>query len=280
MSNERGFKLIKKLYKFITEIVRNISSDEITVYSAQASYYIAISSFPFIMLLISLAGFFLPQYRETIFSSIQNIIPHAIQPAITAVASELFEKSIPIVSISAATSLWSASRGIAAVERGICRVYKTPGRKNFIISSFFSIIYTVVFIAILLSTLLLQVFGDIILEMLNKYITLYSSEIILLKSFLFFIVMCAIFALMYYFFSKRTITFINHLPGAMFSSAGWMIFSYVYSIYIENFANYSYIYGSLTAVVLMLLWLYCCVIILLAGAELNKYILEIVRKKV
>ncbi|HIU47977.1 MAG TPA: YihY/virulence factor BrkB family protein, partial [Candidatus Avimonoglobus intestinipullorum] len=75
--------------------------------------------------------------------------------------------------------------------------------------------------------------------------------------------------LVYKTFSGKKMPYKRHLPGAVFTTAGWMVFSFLFSIYIENFANYSYIYGSLTAIVLMMLWLYSCMIILLFGAELN-----------
>ena len=66
------------------------------------------------------------------------------------------------------------------------------------------------------------------------------------------------------------------MPGALFTGAGWILFSYIFSVYINNFSNYSRIYGSLTAIVLLMLWLYSCMTILLYGAEVN---MEIIRHK-
>lgn len=263
-----------KIYKQIEKTVGEIMEDKITVYSAQASFYLIISAFPFIMLLLSLAGYFIPIPKQTIIASIQSFLPDAVKSTVEVLADELFDKSIQVISLTAITTLWSASRGIAAVERGIRKVYKTPERRIFIADYAASIIYTILFIVIIILTLLLQVFGNVIIGFAERYIVFNPTEIVLIKGVLFFILMCISFQLMYYIFGRRKIKLKNHLPGAAFSAIGWMIFSNLFSVYIDNFANYSYIYGSLTAVVLMMLWLYFCVMILLLGAELNSYILK------
>ena len=59
------------------------------------------------------------------------------------------------------------------------------------------------------------------------------------------------------------------LPGAVLTSMGWIGFSYLYSFYIDHMANFSNTYGSLTAVVLLMLWLYACMYMLLIGGEIN-----------
>ena len=94
-----------------------------------------------------------------------------------------------------------------------------------------------------------------------------------------FVTMCTAFTIIYAFVGKigkvrwkERIT--QHLPGAVFTTLGWMLFSYGFTLYIHFFPSASAIYGSLTAVCLLLLWVYVCVIILLVGAEVNKLILR------
>lgn len=257
------------LYKRCEELLKKIVGDKITLYSAQASFYIIISIFPFIMLLMSLMGYFINIPEQTIMRNIVAFLPETVIPTVSEIADELFGKSIKVASVTAITALWSASRGIAAVERGIREVYNTPSRKIFIADYAASVVYTVIFMAAMFLTLAIQVFGNVIIGFVEKYIVFTSTEIVLIKGVLFFTLMCLIFQLMYYLFDSRRERFAYHLPGAAFSAIGWMIFSNIYSVYIDNFANYSFIYGSLTAVVLMMLWLYFCVMILLLGAELN-----------
>ncbi len=265
---------MKKFIRKTVLLIRRSFADEITVYSAQASFYIIISVFPFVMLLMSLVGFIVPISSETVVDWINTICPEAIKPTIIALADELFAKSISIISVTALTAMWSASRGIAALERGVKRVYKTKKGSNFIMDGLMSILYTFMFMALIFATLILQVFGNLIGELIYKYIHFSLTDTILIKGIFSFSLMTLVFQSMYYFFNKRQSRFNKNLVGAAFSSIGWILFSNIYSIYIENIANYSYIYGSLTAIVLLMLWLYFCVIIFLIGAEINKLVYQ------
>lgn len=96
-----------------------------------------------------------------------------------------------------------------------------------------------------------------------------SVLIVCIRTALSIVVLILFFALIYKALPDKKLSFRRQIPGAIFATAGWLIFSYLFNIYINNFSNYSYIYGSLTAIILFMLWMYFCMIILLAGAELN-----------
>lgn len=264
--------MLQKLYGIITYIAQKISKDHITIYSAQASFYLIISVFPFLMLLFSLAGFLIPVSKDVIITSVQGFMPELVKPAISTLADELFAKSISAVSFSAIVSLWTASKGIRSVERGIKRVYKTPKRHSFIGAYIESVIYTVMLIVVLMLTLILQVFGNTLLDLFGKFIHFPASQLVFFKGFLIFVIISLVSAFLYYIFDRRRKKFKEHIIGALFSGLGWIIFSNLFSLYIDNFENYSYIYGSLTAIVLLMLWVYFCMIILLLGAEINNII--------
>ena len=68
--------------------------------------------------------------------------------------------------------------------------------------------------------------------------------------------------------------FMDSLPGALLASIGWQVFSNLYSVYVENFASYQNIYGSVYALALSMLWLYCCISILFYGAVLNRWLTD------
>lgn len=256
-----------RMKRYLVKIIKDISADELTVYSAQASYYITVSAFPFIMMLISLTGFFIP--KEAVYSAISNVIPDIIKPAVLKLADELLGKSIPIISFGAVAALWSASRGFAAVERGICRVYGAYKKRNFLVSAIYSGLYTLLFMGVLVLTLMLQVSENILINFFKL-----DEYGMFIRGVMLFVIVSLVFCLIYYIFSGRINNFFRHFPGACISALGWVLFSKLYSVYIDNFSNYSYIYGSLTAVVLMLLWIYVCVIILLFGAEVNKLMMK------
>ena len=266
---------MSKFFKSAKETVTLIIADDLPVYSAQASYYIIISVFPFMMLFLSLVGFIFPLERESVRIAIQSIVPETFWEMLSVLIDELFEKSVHIVSLTALTALWTSSRGFAAVERGVRRIYATPQGKNFLYTVLPSLIYTVMFMIILILTLGLQVFGNTLINFFKKTTGISLSDIVFIKGFLMFAILCIIFQLMYYFFGRRLTPFGKHLPGAVFSAAGWLVFAKLFSIYINNYAHDSYIYGSITIIVLLMLWLFCCVMIILLGAELNRFIFKL-----
>ena len=249
-----------------------ISEDLITVYAAQASFYIIIATVPFLMLLLAAMQFFLPVDFGEVMYVINNLLPHNLRGLAYRALSELFEKSGSILSLSAITALWTASRGSAAVSRGIRHVYGATDRHGFVKNVLLSALYTLIFIGMLILSLVILVFGPAITEFLSVHFQLLAGLFMLLeklRAIIFLVVFCLFFAFVYRSLSGRKVTFAKQLPGAAFSSLGWVIFSLGYSVYIENFSNYSYIYGSLAALVLMMLWLYFCMIIFLFGAEIN-----------
>ena len=99
-------------------------------------------------------------------------------------------------------------------------------------------------------------------------ITLY---IISFRQLLSLTILTLIFAGLYTFIPDKKQKISSQLPGAIFSTVCWMGFSFAFSIYFDNFSNYSYMYGSLTAIVLLMLWLYFCICILFLGAEINYF---------
>ena len=165
----------------------------------------------------------------------------------------------------------SASRGVGAVRSGIETVYHARRGKNYLERRIKSLLSTIIFIALLTSIASLLLFGDLVLRLLDDNV---SQIVYTLKTPLFITIVTVLFTCVYSSIAKRSDSvrhgFLCHVPGALFSSIGWVVFSYLYSLYIVNFPGASYIYGSLAAICLIMLWIYICMIILLLGAEVNK----------
>lgn len=254
-------KILKKLLSIISEIRK----DNIFIYSAHASFYIIISIIPFIMLILSFSRYIIPITKTELSEIILPLLPRVLHPAAGAVIGELFSKpSASVISITAVSTLWTASRGVAAIERGIARVYKKNLHDSFLLTITYNILHTISFIFMtILAAFLSAVTSFLAAESGMVFLTS------LLKWFFVPIILIALLTFVYTSLSGiwRPITY--HLPGAVFTAIAWIIASVIFSFYINNFANYSYIYGSLSAIILMLLWIYVCTIILLLGAEVN-----------
>ena len=265
--------------KTAKRVIRTVNRDRVFVYAGQAAMMILISLFPFIMLLSSLAQYVLPWSEEELREILQSLeLGQQGLGFLSELADELFHPpTVSVVSITAVTALWSASRGINAVRWGIRTMYRTPYRHGFLYHTAISLLYTVAMFAMLLVLLPLVVFGQQLLELIRTHFAWRAAPlgfVLQFRTLILLLLLTLFFMLLYRVLPSQKLSFKAQLPGALFAAVGWLLFSFAFSLYIDNFANYSFIYGSLTAVVLLLLWLYACMVILLLGAEINAYLLR------
>lgn len=273
--------IVRSAVSYIKSVVDVITEDRVTVYAAQASFFVITSSVPFISLLIALVGLLLPD---------QTTIPPLSLPifdssgAGTAGSGEIFTQmfsefktvpSVSLLSFSAVTTLWTASRGISAIRSGIETVYGVNKGSGFVKHRMNSIVTTLLFIVSLTALTVLLLFGDKLTTFLSGIIGGRITDLFeLLRIPMLALVMAVFFTAMYSMIASRSSLVEHsvwlHIPGGLFSSVGWLIFSYFYSIYIDHFPGASKVYGGLAAVCMIMLWLYFCMIILLLGAEINK----------
>lgn len=262
----------KNFIRLISSAVKKLERDHIRVYAAQASFFMTISVLPCIMLAISILGYILPSYISKI-ETVWNYIPAGFYSMIENVLGEIERgASIPVLSITALAMFWAASGGIRGLSEGIRWAYGGKEIKNPLVHSWlFSFIYTLIFIILLAAILVILVFGNILAGYIPESMAT-ANTLLGLRGIIFLVILTFIFMLAYRSFSRSRLKFTKHFLGAAFSAVGWLVYSWAFSLYIEHFANYSYIYGSLTAIVLFMLWLYMCMMILLIGAEINAYL--------
>ena len=272
---------LKNLAAKIIQFLDISAKDELPIYAAQASFFIMISSLPLIMLIVSLLQFIAPITEQDLLNVLMGITPDPLHTFIAGVCQELFHKSAgTIIPITVIFTLWTASKGILGVEQGLSRIAHSLESRGFLKRRLVCYFYTIVFIILIIFSLGLLVFGNSIqlfLERIFPWLSRITGTIISLRTLLALGILVFFFTLMYTYLPSRRADgtrppLFSQLPGAIFSTAGWMLFSYGFSIYIDNFTSYSYIYGSLTAIVLLMLWLYFCMYIVFLGAEINKYL--------
>lgn len=274
MKNQLDIKSYLTYFKnYIKKLVVTAFFDKVTVYAAQACYFVIVSAIPFLCLIISIASYLIPANIYTVVDTYK--MPPEIESMVRFVLEQLFAtQKVSLLSLSAIFAVWTASRGCDALRAGIENVYNVPASKKIFKQQALSIVNTFVLILVIMVNIIFILFGELIARALH--LTAIYELIMSLGGIILFMVMCWVFGVIYSSTSKhskhekiRTSTK-HHLPGAVFSTVGWMIFSKLYSLYIRFFPSASAIYGSLTAVLLIMLWLYVCIIILLLGAEVNK----------
>lgn len=249
----------------------------IPLHAAYAGYFMILAVFPSLLLILSLLRYTGLQV-ESLIELIGDFLPSALlDTAEELVFSTYRNSSGAVVGLSAVTALWSASRGIYGLLQGLNAIYGVSEDRGYLYTRGISVVYTFVFFLVLLLTLVLHVFGNSIIKLLtmvDNAVLIFLIDLIDLRFFLLLILQSLIFTVMFMALPNKHNRFMDSLPGGVLSSIGWLVFSDIYSIYVENFSSYANIYGSVYAVALSMLWLYCCLSILFYGGALNRYLME------
>lgn len=277
--------LLKKKDTAFYRLIKNISDfsalsaeNHVPAYASQASFFIIISSVPFFMLFFSVLRLFIPLDKSMFTKTVFSFLPHQVEDFAGRIIDELYSNvSVSIISVTTVTLLWAAARGVKSIVTGLKNIYGTSTSIDFILNIILSLMYTLIFIAVLLVTIAVLIFGRMLNELIfaeMPFVKGIINNILGLRNVLFLLPLTLFFALSYKFLAKNKLPFHKHIFGAFSAALGWMIFSYFFSLYVDNFANYSYIYGSLTAIILLMLWLYACMTMFLLGAQTNVWMYE------
>lgn len=258
--------------RFLIRSAARIRKDNITAYSAHAAFFIFISAFPFLIILLTCIKY-TPLTKDTLFLILNNATPGIVSDTLNAWIDEIYSESAGILSASILIALWSASKGFFGIASSLNNIYHGDYKLNYFLYRLLSMLYTIVFLIVSLATMLLLVFGRTVSNWLIDRFEVSSELFQTILDFRIIIALAIFFALilaMYILLPNRKTKIRYELPGTLFTTIGWITFSTVYSHYLE----YSYdnsIYGSVSAIVFFMLWLYFSIYILFFGAEINRY---------
>ena len=229
--------------------------------------------FPALLLLLSAMRYTHLEVNQLI-ELFQGVLPKAfMEPARGLIESAYRNSSGAAVGLSALVTLWSASRGTFGFMNGLNAVYGVQENRGYFYRRTLSVVYTFAFLVVLILTLGLHVFGTSLTRLVQRLspgVYSFFSDVLNLRFFLLLFVQTVIFTGMFMRLPNRKNTLMESLPGALMAASGWLIFSDLYSIYVERFARLSNVYGSVYAVALSMLWLYCCISIVFYGGALNR----------
>ncbi len=252
-------------------LARRIAALNIPVYAAHTGFFMVLSLFPMLVLMLSLLRY-TGLSVDTFTDILQGFIPDALMPSARRLILSTYQSTTgTVLSISAVTALWSASRGIHGLITGLNAIYQVPENRGYLRTRSVSVLYTFLFLLVILLTLVLNIFGSTLLQLFPGG---FLSQVLGLRSILLLLVQTGLFTAVFMVLPNRHNKFRHSLPGAVFAALGWMIFTRLYSVYVEHFAGLSNVYGSVYAVALSMLWLYCCISIVFYGGTLNRILTE------
>ena len=269
---------ISKRMKQFNVILKNSGDDHISEYSAQCSYYTILSFIPFVILLITLIQYTNIE-QQTLFDVISKIIPSSMNEFVIGIVREVYSKSIGTISISIIFTLWSAGKGLFALTKGLHSVYNTDEdkEKSVLYLRIMALVETIVFIVLIMIGMVLLVFGNSLKSIMQQHFGALEnfnafSQFVTEIGFIF--ATFVVFLFLYRFMLNHKVTFKSQVPGAIFGAIALNVISFVFSKYLDIFKGFSITYGSLTTLMLIMMWTYSCFYSLFLGAELNKTLLR------
>lgn len=268
MSNISNNLLVPK--KFFEKM----QDDHISEYAAECAYFTIFSFIPFIIFFLTLIQFTTVD-KENILYWVSQVVPTSMNDTFINIIQEVYSKSFGTISISAVLALWSSSQGFYYLSKGLRHIYGTKKQKTNIIIRIEGILYTLIFIISIIAFLLIMLLGERIHNIFDNRIEALSaiiSYILKIRGFLLVIPMFIVFLFIYKFVPKHKLPMKTQVFGAGFSAIAWYVVSWFFSIYINLFQGFSNTYGSLTSIILIMMWVYVCMFIILIGAEINYYI--------
>lgn len=261
----------------VAHAAQTVHQMHIPLHAGYTAYFLILSVFPALLLVLSMLRYTGLQV-EALIELLRDFLPEALMGAVEElVYSTYLHSNGAVVGVAAITALWSASRGVYGLLQGLNAIYGVSENRSYFYTRAISVVYMFLFLLVLLLTLFLHVFGGTLLNMLTMVdnpVVIFLVDLIDFRFFLLLVLQSVIFTAMFMTLPNKRNRFLDSLPGGVLASLGWLVFSDLYSIYVENFSSYANIYGSVYAIALSMLWLYCCMSILFYGGALNRYLMD------
>lgn len=272
------YKKVKKFFGAISPFLKKIEDDNIFAISGQSAFFLLLALIPFAMFAVSiLQNLNIPVSKFDRFFRI--IFNDAVSAQISNFLGNVNKGSVSVPLITMFFTLWSAAQGVHAITSGLNRIHHTYENRNWFLVRFRAMFYTVVFVFILFATAFVIVLGSSIQNAIAQHVPELPNIVAVLYRFRFIIIFVYLVFLFSFIYrnlpnltpeTRAEYKFIYQLPGSLLCAAAWILLSWGISIYVGDFNGFS-IYGSLSKVAVMMVWLYFCILFLMFGAEINSH---------
>lgn len=256
-------------------LTRRLQRMNIPMHAANAGYFMVLAVFPMLVLVIGILRYTALDAGDLV-DLLSGYLPGALLDEAEALIAKTYAYTgAAVVSVSAVGALWSASRGIYGILRGLNAIYGVQEDRGYFFTRTISVFYTFVFLVVILLSLAVNVFGEYLLAGLKRgFLWSILSAVLHFRFGFLLAVQTLAFSAVFTWLPNRKNSFRGSLPGGLLASFGWQVFTGLFSYYVDHWAGYSGIYGSVYTVALAMLWLYFCLMILFYGGALNRLLEE------
>lgn len=263
---------MKQTVNLVKNFVKGAGERNLSVYAAGSAFFVILSAVPILIIISSMIPY-TSLTEEILKEAIVQFWPVTTRDYVVSLVRYVYSNSTNMLPIAVIIAIWSAGRGMLSLIRGLNEINGITEQRGYFKLRIISSFYTVLLLVGLLFTLVVSVFGQSIYDnflikipVLHELITL----ILRLRYWLVIFILSVIFTLLYTYVPDRKTSLRKQFYGGIMAALGCTVFSYCFSVYVDNYNDFSS-YGSINIIIILMLWLYFTMYILLYGAYLGYY---------
>lgn len=281
--------LKKKCLKVLYDIVRSIIKNDFFGMASEMGFILLAGFFTFLLFLMAVFGWMGNKaYMEPIMLVLSNMVPRQAMELIESVLNQtmIFGHGKLIAIIGITMSIVLSANAIAVVLKGLNRAYKVEETRSFVYTRILSFLMMLVDTLILFLTINIIIFGKVIVMFVLQNFNISPAiavTILTLRWPVAFLALYLMAFLSYYILpdlkGNESFKRKSALPGTVFFTTLWLVGSWGFSVYVNNFSTYNMLYGAIGAFFILMVWLYFTSIILLIGGEINSRVYNRLERK-
>ena len=264
--------MCRNLIVILVDFSNKMKKQNISTFAASTAFFFFLSIVPMLIMICTIIPY-TPLTEENLVEAVTDLTPDQVDGLAESLISDIYDKSAGVLSVALIATIWSASKGVMALMRGLNAINGVEEKRNYFVVRVIASFYTVVMLIVVILSLFLMVFGDQLVTLtLHRFPQLQQLVSFIMNFRFIFVwaVLSVLFAAVYANVPEKKLEFREQIPGAVFSAVVWSVFSWAFSYYV-TYGNTYGIYGSLSIIIIVLLWMYFCMYIIMIGAYLNRY---------
>ncbi|MFB5661486.1 YihY/virulence factor BrkB family protein [Alteribacillus sp. HJP-4] len=262
---------------FIKQLIDEMNEDRATGLAAEQAFFFMLSIFPLLILLLSILPYMDIDPQQAV-TFIEAMMPGETADAFEEhIFSVITTPSGGLLTFGIIGTIWTASSGMNAFIGAMNEAFNVRETRSFIKVRLLSILLTFGMIIAIVGSLILLIFGNVIISQIsvNLQLPVETERLVnILRWLASLLIMMTILSTLYYVAPDKWFPFKEVIPGAVAATVSWQLISLCFSFYVSNFGNYSATYGSLGGVIVLMFWFFLTGLSLVFGGEINALLRE------
>lgn len=271
--------MIKRLYLIFYSFSKQLQRDNIGAYASSISFFFLLSMIPLLLIACMILGRS-PINQDEVLLMMRTYSPDFLDGYIDDFIPQIYETSATVLPIAIVTLLWSAGKGMWGLMMGLNTANDVKESRNVLWVRIQASFYSILMMITLVACMGMVLAGENVLGRIERIFPNITSALQILGYMRFVVVwgfLTILFTLLYTIVPNRKLKLRYQVPGAVFSAIGWSVTSFGFSVYMNYFSETANFYGSLSTIIICMIWLYCIMYIFLIGANLNRYFGSIIK---